>query len=164
MSRKLIVALIGWIALSNLAGLIGALATTRAGDFYRTLERPPWAPPSWLFGPVWTALFVMMGVAAWMVWKSPGDGETAAWRRRALWLFLVQLVANTAWSWIFFAWRLGALAFVEIIVLAGLIIMTIIAFGRVSRAAAWLLVPYLAWVLFAAMLTFAIWQRNPGTL
>jgi benzodiazapine receptor len=163
MSRGNTLGLIGWVALSNAAGLIGALATSRAGDFYRTLERPEWGPPSWLFGPVWTLLYVLMGVAAWLVWKAP-DAQEARHRRQALALFVAQLVVNALWSWIFFAWREGALAFVEIIVLALMIVATIAAFHRISRRAAWLLIPYLAWVLFATVLTYSIWRRNPGVL
>ena len=146
-----------------MAGAIGAAATVRAADFYRTLDRPPWAPPSWLFGPVWTLLYILMGIAAWLVWRHAEPG-TATDRRNGLRLFVGQLIANALWSWIFFAWRMGALAFAEILLLAVLIVLTIRAFAKVDRRAGLLLVPYLAWVLFASCLTFAIWTRNRATL
>lgn len=164
MKSRNVLGLIAWVVVANLAGLAGALATSRAGDFYRTLDRAPWAPPSWLFGPVWTALYIAMGVAARLVWKTRPEDDTAGRRTTALVLFGIQLVANALWSWIFFAWRQGALAFAEIIVLAALIVATMIAFHRVRAAAAWLLAPYLGWVLFATALTYSIWQRNPTKL
>jgi tryptophan-rich sensory protein len=153
MAKRNVASLAGWIALSVLTGVIGALATSRAGDFYRTLDRPAWAPPSWLFSPVWTTLSVLMGIAAWRVWKAPPAQGGADARKLGLTLYVVQLVLNALWSWIFFAWRQGAAAFVEIIVLALFIIATMMAFARVRRAAALLLLPYLGWVLFATMLT-----------
>ena len=101
-----------------------------------------------------------MAVAAWLVWSAGG------FRRRglALTLFLVQLAVNALWTWLFFVWRMGALAFVEIVLLWALILGTAIAFRRVRPLAAALLLPYLAWVTFAAALTWAIWKRNPGLL
>lgn len=152
--------LIGWILLSQAAGGIGAIATSRARDFYLDLARPEWSPPGWLFGPVWTTLYVLMGIAAWVVWRERG------WQgaRGALGLFLAQLALNALWSWLFFAWREGALALAEIIVLAAFIVATMVAFARVRTLAAVLLVPYLAWVLFATALTFSLWRANPGVL
>lgn len=146
-----------WILASFVAAAIGGLASINAGGFYMELARPQWAPPSWLFGPVWTFLYILMGTAAWLVWKNKG------WRGSgpALWLFLVQLALNALWTWLFFAWRLGALAFAEITVLLILILRTILEFGKVSRPAAWLLVPYLLWVSFATALTFSLWRGNP---
>src|SRR5689334_9738724 len=105
-----------WVATSLAAGGVGALATRHAREFYAGLVRPAWAPPGWLFGPVWTALYLLMGVAAWLVWRRVGWSGA----RGALTLFLVQLACNALWSWLFFAWRRGALAFVEIVVLLGL--------------------------------------------
>ena len=101
-----------------------------------------------------------MGVAAWLVWRARGFAQA----RGALGLFIVQLVANALWTWLFFVWRLGSLAFAEIVVLWVLILATIAVFFRVSRGAAALLVPYFAWVSFAVALTFATWQLNPGLL
>ena len=153
-------ALVAWIAVSLAAGAVGGLASVNAGAFYGQLDRPPWAPPGWLFGPVWTALYVMMGIAAWLVWREAG--WTAA--RAAFVLFFTQLALNALWTWLFFAWRNGALALAGIVVLLIFIVGTMIAFGRVSRPAAVLLVPYLCWVLFATALTAAVWSRNRGVL
>ena len=148
--------LIGWLLASLATGAVGALATRNAGEFYASLVRPAWAPPGWLFGPVWTTLYVLMGVAAWLVWRKGGWAGAAG----ALSLFMAQLVCNAAWSWFFFAWRRGALAFAGVVVLLGLIIATLVAFARIHRLAAVLLLPYLAWVTFATALTYAIWRAN----
>ena len=162
-TRKRWISFVVWIVASNLAGLIGAAATMRAGGFYRTLDRPEWAPPSWLFGPVWTLLYVLMGIAAARVATNPEPGLEARKRTAIRW-FVAQLAVNALWSWIFFAWHLGALAFAEIVLLAVMIVATMRAFARVDRLAALLLVPYLAWVLFATALTLAIWRRNLNAL
>lgn len=154
-------ALLGWVALAVLAGAVGAIASLDARVFYGALVKPTWAPPGWLFGPVWTTLYVLMGIAAWLVWRTPTDVVT---RRRALALFVTQLALNALWTWLFFAWRQGALAFGEIALLWLAVAITAWQFGRVRRLAAWLLVPYLAWVSFAAALTWAVWQGNPGQL
>jgi benzodiazapine receptor len=151
------IALIVWLVVSLAAGGVGALATRNAREFYASLAKPAWAPPGWLFGPVWTVLYVLMGVAAWLVWRRAGWSGASG----ALSLFLVQLVCNAAWSWIFFAWRSGALAFADIVLLLVLIVATMLAFARVHGLAALLLLPYLAWVVFATALTFAIWRGNP---
>lgn len=158
--RKQVLGLLGWIAVCFAAAALGGFASASAGDFYRQLARPAWAPPAWLFGPAWTVLYLLMAVAAWLVWSAGG------FRRRglALTLFLVQLAVNALWTWLFFVWRMGALAFVEIVLLWVLILCTAIAFRRVRPLAAALLLPYLAWVTFAAALTWAIWKRNPGLL
>jgi tryptophan-rich sensory protein len=149
--------LAGWLLLSFAAAGLGGLASARAGVFYEQLSRPDWAPAASVFGPVWSVLYLLMGVAAWLVWRERGF----AGARTALGLFLVQLLANALWTWLFFAWRLGALAFGEILVLWVLIVATVVAFWRVRRLAAVLLLPYLAWVGFAALVTYAVWQRNP---
>jgi len=158
-------ALLGWIALAATAGALGAIASLDARDFYAALSKPGWAPPGWLFGPVWSALYLLMGVAAWLVWRAPpatsGDGAS---RRTGLALFVGQLALNALWTWLFFAWRRGALAFGEIVVLLVAVAITTWQFGRVRPLAAWLLVPYLGWVSFATALTWAMWQRNPGQL
>ena len=135
---------------------MGAIASHDAGAFYQQLARPAWAPPGWLFAPVWTVLYAFMGVAAWLVWRRRAYGPIA--------LFVVQLALNALWTWLFFAWRQGALSFVAILLLWALIAATMAAFWRVRRAAAALLAPYLAWVGFAAALTYAVWQRNPALL
>ena len=155
----------GWIALSALAGAIGSIASVRAREFYGALSRPEWAPGGQVFGPVWTTLYVLMGIAAWLVWKEqPASDATRAARRRGLALFVAQLALNALWTWLFFAWRQGAAALVEIIVLWIAIALTMREFGRVRRQAAWLLLPYLLWVSYATALTWAIWRQNPGRL
>ncbi len=158
-------ALVGWIALSGVAGAAGAIASLNARDFYASLVRPGWAPPGWVFGPVWSVLYLLMGIAAWLVWRErpAGTAESAA-RNRGLQLFVAQLVPNALWTWLFFAWRRGALAFAEILILWLAIAATMWLFARVHRVASWCLVPYLAWVTFATALTWAMWQGNPGRL
>ena len=157
---KSYLALAGWLALPGLAALVGGIASVRSADFYLGLDRPSWAPPSWLFGPVWTLLYVLMGIAAWLVWRERDRVPV----RGALTLFVVQLAFNALWTWLFFAWRRGALAFGEIVVLAALVAATAALFWRVRRLAGALLLPYLGWVLFATALTWAVWRRNPTVL
>lgn len=151
---------VAWILVSLAAGAVGALATRHAREFYAGLVKPVWAPPGWLFGPVWTVLYLLMGIAAWLVWRTAGWAGAAG----PLSLFLTQLVFNALWSWIFFAWRRGALAFTDIVLLVVLIVATMIAFARVNPLAALLLLPYLAWVIFATALTRAIWRANADQL
>ena len=105
--------LAGWLLASFAAAGMGGLASVNAAGFYGDLVRPPWAPPAWLFGPVWSVLFLLMGVAAWLVWRDHGFRGAGA----ALKLYLAQLLANALWSWLFFAWRQGAFAFAEVTVL-----------------------------------------------
>ena len=135
------------------AGL-GSLATTpNIPTWYATLSKPSWNPPNWLFGPVWTSLYAMMAVAGWLVWKREGWGTASL-------CFAVQLVLNLAWSFIFFGAHQTGLAFLEIILLWLAIAATIISFWSVSKTAAALLIPYLLWVSFAAILNFTIWRLN----
>ncbi|MDZ7789051.1 MAG: TspO/MBR family protein [Xanthomonadales bacterium] len=152
--------LLAWLALCFAVSVVGAVASLEAPSFYAQLAQPGWAPPAWLFGPVWTVLFAMMAVAAWLVWQQGGFSR----RRVALTLFLVQLAFNALWSWLFFAWQLGGLAFVDIVLLWLSIAATIAVFWRTSPVAGILLLPYLAWVSFAAALNLAIWRLNPGLL
>lgn len=154
------IGLAGWLLLTFAAAALGGLASASAGDFYGALVRPAWAPPGWLFGPVWSVLYLLMGVAAWRVWRERGMAAA----RAALGVYVLQLAANALWTWLFFVWRQGALAFAEILVLWVLIVATIGLFRRIDRVAAALLWPYLAWVSFASALTFASWQLNPGVL
>lgn len=158
MQKRSLVSLACWMALVIATGALGAWASRDAASFYSQLARPSWAPPSWLFGPVWTALYLMMGLAAWRVARS---GSAA---RPALVLFLLQLGVNALWSWLFFAWRLGGAALADIVLLGALVIATLLAFARIDKVAAALLVPYLAWIVFAAALNWAVWQANPGLL
>ncbi|SRR5579883_109863 len=155
-----IAGLIGWLVLSFIAGLIGAVASIHAASFYASLARPAWAPPASVFGPVWTVLYALMGVAAWLVWRVGGYASAS----RALNLFLIQLSLNALWSWLFFGFHWGAVAFVDIVLLWLLITLTLVAFWRVRIAAGVLLVPYLLWVTFASVLNFATWQMNPQLL
>jgi benzodiazapine receptor len=148
-------ALIGWITLCYAAAAAGAVFTT--GNWYAILNKPTWSPPGWLFGPVWTLLYTMMGVSAWMVWKGRGDAH-----RRPIIVFLIQLALNAIWTPLFFGARQIGMAFIEIIVLWFAILATIIAFRRVSTTAAWLLIPYLLWVTFASVLNGALWWMNRG--
>jgi tryptophan-rich sensory protein len=148
------------LATTFLAAAAGAVASVDAGTFYAQLVRPNWAPPGWLFGPVWSVLYMLMAVAVWLAWRTVGFPRAKA----PVLLFAAQLVANGLWSWLFFAWRLGAVAFAEVLVLWLLVAATVAAFWRIQRLAAVLLVPYLAWVGIAAVLTFALWRRNPGLL
>ncbi|WP_279222904.1 TspO/MBR family protein [Stutzerimonas kunmingensis] len=150
----------GWLLVTFVAAALGAWASQDAPAFYAQLDKPSWAPPAGVFGPAWTALYLMMALAAWLVWRVRGF-RTAP---RTLGLYLVQLAANALWSWLFFGWHLGAAAFVEVLVLWALIAATIAAFWKVKKFAALLLVPYLAWVTFASALTYACWTRNPGML
>jgi benzodiazapine receptor len=158
-SRQFI-GLLAWVVLSFTAAAIGAVASADAGAFYQQLVRPGWAPPQWLFAPVWTVLYALMGVAAWLVWRAHGFRQA----RAALAIFIVQLGVNALWSWVFFVWREGALAFAEVLLLWCLIVITAALFRRLHAVAAWLLLPYLAWVTFAAALTFSTWRLNPDLL
>jgi translocator protein len=159
-ARNQIVGLAAWLAVTFLAAVVGAAASIDAGEFYRQLARPEWAPPAAVFGPAWSVLYALMGIAAWLVWRTRGFANA----RTALVLYLVQLGFNALWTWLFFAWRLGALAVAEIVVLWGLIVATIVAFWRVRPLAGALLLPYLLWVSFAAALSFSIWQMNPEVM
>lgn len=132
----------------------------QAKSFYAQLTQPSWAPPGWVFGPVWTTLFAMMAIAAWLVWRSGGFISN----RVALSFFLVQLVFNALWSWLFFAWHQGGFALADIALLWILIIATIVCFWRVRPVAGMLLIPYLLWVSFAAVLNYVMWQLNPQIL
>ena len=152
--------LLGWLAVTFAAAAMGATASASAGEFYMQLERPPWAPPGWLFAPVWTMLYFLMAAAAWLVWRVHGFRGA----RLALGLFVLQLVANAIWTWLFFVWHQGALAFAEILFLWALVVGTLIAFRQLQATAAALLFPYLAWVSFACALTFATWRLNAGVL
>ena len=148
------------IALACLLGLTFAAAgigsaSTRAGlGWYRSLQRPAWAPPNWLFGPVWTALYLTMAVAAFLIWRRRG-----AWSL-PLGAYVIQLALNAAWPALFFGLHSPLAAFVEICVLWAAIVLTILLFWPVRRLAAVLLLPYLAWVSFAACLNFAFWRLN----
>lgn len=141
------------VLVAFLPALVGARFTP--GEWYLELAKPAWTPPGWLFGPVWTVLYVTIGVAAWLIWRHHGFRPKAAW-----WAWGTQLVLNAAWSWIFFGLRAPGWALVEILALGGTILVTIAMFWRLRPAAGALLLPYLAWVAFATALNAAIWALN----
>jgi translocator protein len=149
-----ILALILWLAISFVPGLIGS--QFMPGPWYVALQKPSWTPPGAVFGPVWTILYISMGIAAWLVWRRAGFSGAPL----ALGLFLVQLIFNGLWSYLFFGLHQPGLAFVEIVLLWVLILATLIAFWRVQPAAGALLAPYLLWVSFASVLNFQLWRLN----
>lgn len=128
----------------------------KPGAWHAALVKPAWNPPNFVFAPVWTLLYALMGAAAWLVFRSASSPR----RRTALALFAVQLALNAAWSWLFFGRHALGASLAEIVLLWAAILATLLAFRPVSRAAAWLLAPYLAWVTFASALTYAIWRLN----
>ncbi|WP_301664733.1 TspO/MBR family protein [Methanoculleus frigidifontis] len=147
------------IAVCQAAGLIGTIFTTPAiPTWYAALTKPDLTPPSWVFGPVWTILYLLMGIALYLVWLR-------GWEKRdvkvAMSIFGVQLVLNVLWSYFFFGLQMPSVAFIEIIILWIAIALSIWSFARVSVPAAILLVPYIIWVSFAAYLTYAISVLNP---
>lgn len=150
---------LGWLALVYAVAAIAGLGSIEAASFYEDLQQPGWAPEPWLFSPVWSVLYTAMAVAAWLVWRRSSSAA-----RLALALFLAQLAVNALWSWLFFAWKQGALAFACIVLLAALVAATAVQFWRHSRLASALLWPYLAWVCFAAALNLAMWRLNPSIL
>ncbi|MCY7309020.1 MAG: tryptophan-rich sensory protein [Rhodoferax sp.] len=157
---KQIIGLFVWLAISFVASGVGAVASMRAAPFYGQLMQPSWAPPPSIFGPVWTILYILMGIAAWLVWRTGGFRAN----RASLSLFLLQLAVNSLWTWLFFAWNQGALAFADIVLLWLLVLATLVSFWRIRPLAGALLIPYLLWVSFAGALNFSLWQLNPQVL
>ena len=151
---RLILALAGWMLLCFGAAAMGGLFMP--GDWYAALKKPSWNPPGWIFGPVWTALYTMMAVAAWLVWRQGGFAA----QRRPLAFFLSQLALNALWTPLFFGLHCTGVACAEIVLLWLAIAATMAVFRPVNRTAAWLLTPYLAWVSFAAVLNFTLWRLN----
>ncbi len=148
------------VVVCEVAGMIGTIFTAPSiPAWYAALTKPPLNPPAWVFGPVWTILFALMGISLFLIWKS-ASFVTQKERRVGIILFFVQLALNIFWSIIFFGLHNPAGAFVDIILLWFAILATIIAFAKISKPAAWLLVPYVLWVSFAAYLNFAIWMVN----
>jgi translocator protein len=146
------------LALPQIAGITAAIFTeTGEGSWYRSIEKPDWNPPGWVFAPVWTTLYILMGIAFYLIWKSNAPQYQKKW---AMTLWLVQLVFNFFWTIIFFNQHQIGWALVEMIGLWLLILSTIIAFARINKLAPWLLVPYISWVSFAALLNGAIWLLN----
>jgi len=151
------IGLVGWLLVSFAAAWIGS--RYMPGAWYASLAKPAWTPPNALFGPVWTVLYVCMGVAAWLVWKRSGFGGAGA----ALALFVVQLVLNALWSYVFFGLHRISAAFLDIVVLWAVILVVTVLFWRKVRMAGVLMLPYLIWVGFASCLNFALWQMNRGS-
>jgi translocator protein len=149
-------ALAGWLAVTFTAAAMGGLFLP--GEWYARLQKPAWNPPNWLFGPVWTALYTIMAVAVWLVWKR----GSFAGQRVALSLFLLQLLFNALWSPLFFGLHCPGLAFVDLLLLWLALLATVAAFWKARRLAGAMLLPYLAWVTFAGALNFAIWRLNPA--
>ena len=155
---KKILKLVVAVFICQLAGVIGSIATFPSiPTWYATLNKPAFNPPNWIFGPVWTTLFTLMGIAAYLIWQIGYQNPKV---KQALKIFALQLVLNSFWSILFFGLHNPLAAFIEIIVLWIAILTTIILFHRLSKAAGWLLVPYLLWVSFAALLNLTIVVLN----
>ena len=155
MLRNQWLVLAGFILVCLVTGGLGGWVTAQSvTDWYPTLVKPSWNPPNWIFGPVWTALYLMMAVAAWLVWRSDGN------IRGAMILFFSQLALNFAWSFLFFGARSPWLGLMDIAMLWLALVITVIVFFQKSAAAGLLMLPYLAWVSFAAILNLAIWRLN----
>lgn len=150
-----IIALPCFIAACFLAALTGAWF--RPGEWYERLKKPSWRPPNWLFAPVWTVLYLMIAVAGWLVWREAGF----AGARWPLAVYALQLILNAAWTPLFFGLHRPDLGLVDIVLVWGSIIATIVLVYPIHAGAALLLVPYLAWVTFASALNFAVWRLNP---
>lgn len=148
------ISLIGWLALCFAAA--GTAVFVSTDGWYAGLQKPSWNPPAWVFGPAWSLLYVLMATAAWLVWREGG------WKAqgRTLGLFLLQWLLNALWTPLFFGLHRPGLAFAEIVILWLAIAATLASFWRVRKVAGILLLPYLAWVSFAAALNFAIWRLN----
>ena len=159
MSRDWVALLIS-LGICSAVGAVGSVFTAGSvKTWYRCLLKPPGTPPSWVFGPVWSILYLLMAAAAWLVWQQRIREDV--WP--ALALFLAQLLLNGLWSFIFFGLRRPGAALVEIVVLSAAIIMTARRFAEFSHLAYWLMTPYAAWALFASYLNFGIWRLNQGT-
>lgn len=150
---KLVVSLVVTVGLGSLGGIF---TISEIPNWYAGLQKPSFNPPNWLFGPVWTLLYILMGISVYLVWKQPASSA----RNIALTLFIVQFVLNFFWSVIFFKQHQIGWALVEIILMWVFIFLTIIWFGKISSTASWLLVPYISWVSFATILNAAIWKLN----
>ena len=151
---KLIISIVATVGL----GLLGGIFTApQIQTWFVHLTKPSWNPPNWLFAPVWTMLYLLMGIAFYLVWRTKWEKDAKSW---AIIVFIAQFALNFAWSYIFFDQHQMGWAFVDIVVLWITVLCTIIAFSRIHKTAAWLLVPYISWVSFAALLNYTIWQMN----
>jgi translocator protein len=157
MKKQNIFKLVGALVVCQLAGIIGSLFTTPAiSGWYETITKPSFNPPNWIFGPVWFTLFILMGIALYLILKK----KKSKARTIALWLFAAQLILNTLWSIIFFGLQNPLFALIELILLLVVLIFTTIHFWKLNRTAGILLLPYLAWGTFAMVLNFFIWKLN----
>jgi len=153
-----IIALVIWIMISFLPGVIGSLATTpNIPTWYAALNKPFFNPPAWVFGPVWTLLYLLMGVAAYLVWSKGFENNAV---KLALTLFIIQLALNGLWSFLFFGQHWLLISFIEIIALWFFILLTILKFYTLSPIAGLMLIPYMLWVSFASILNFSFWWLN----
>ena len=152
---KFIIAVLIPLAVGSLAGYFTASSVT---GWYTTLVKPSFNPPNWLFAPVWTSLYIMMGIAFYLIWKKEANDVV---KSTAVTLYIVQLALNFLWSFVFFYAQQPGWALVNIILMWIFIFLTILWFGKISSLSAWLLVPYICWVSFATVLNFAIWKLNP---
>jgi tryptophan-rich sensory protein len=143
-----------WVALTF--GVAGFGSQFQPGDWYTSIAKPPWTPPGWLFGPVWGFLYLSMSVSAWLVWRKRSTSEAFL----PLVLYLLQLLLNGLWSWLFFGRQGIGLALIDLIALVIMVAITAAMFLRVRRTAGYMLLPYLLWVSFAAALNFQIWRMN----
>ncbi len=158
MTKLKIGRLMAAIVICQLAGVIGSIFTVQSiPSWYATLVKPSFAPPNWLFGPVWLTLYMLMGISLYLVW---GKGFEKKENKTALYIFATQLALNALWSVVFFGLKSTLYGLVIIIVLWVAIAATIISFYKISKKAAWLLVPYIAWVSIAMILNFYIWNIN----
>lgn len=154
LTKSQIIALVLWLAVTFAASASAIFVST--DGWYAELHKPSWNPPSWVFGPAWTLLYVIMGVAAWLVWC---EGGWAA-QKHPLRLYLIQLFLNALWTPLFFGLHHPGIAFGEILILWLAVLSTLVAFWQVRRVAGWLMVPYLAWVSFATALNYQVWALN----
>ena len=151
---KLIISILIPLVVGSVAGYF---TTAGVNGWYAAAAKPSFNPPNWIFAPVWTTLYILMGIALYLVWKHEADKEV---KQTALILFAVQLTLNFFWSFIFFSLQQTGWAMAEIMVMWVAILFTILWFGKISPAAAWLLVPYICWVSFATVLNYSIWKLN----
>ena len=157
MKGKDIVTLLICLTIPLVIGSIsGILTAGNITTWYVTLNKPGFNPPNYLFGPVWTLLYLLMGVSLYFVWQAPASVD----KRNALVIFAIQLALNFAWSFLFFEFKQLGVALVEILLLWACILATIVLFSRINKTAAYLQIPYLLWVSFATLLNFSIWQLN----
>ena len=155
--RQALGLIVSIIVCLGVAGLGGLVTDPRVFDWYAQLAKPKWTPPDWVFGPVWTVLYICMAVSVWLIWRQGGSATAKV----PMALFVAQLVLNSLWSILFFGFQQPGIAAIEIVLMWAAILTTIVAFWNRSTSASLLLVPYLAWVTFAVLLNWTIWQMNP---